>query len=68
MVKIEEIRKARNMSRQKLADSVGIKQTSVYRYERKGRIPDAIIAARMAKSLGCRVEDMVTEEEYRVAN
>lgn len=49
------------MSASELAKAAGITITSVYRYEYGMREPSVEIAARIAKALGCTVEDLIGE-------
>lgn len=67
-MRIEEVRKSKKMTRSELARAVGVEITSIYRYERNGRIPDVIIAAKIAKKLKCKVEDLLTKEDLMPAN
>ena len=58
MNRIRIIRHALGMSMNQLASAAGVTLISVYRYEVKDRIPDALTAIRMAKALGTTVEDL----------
>lgn len=60
-LKLEERRKAVQMTRRELSDAVGVTESSIFRYERVGRIPDIFVAVRMANALGCTVEDLVSD-------
>ena len=59
MIKIREMRKMRGMTVKELASAVGIKEVSVYRYERGMRIPTVDIALKFADALGCSINDLL---------
>lgn len=55
------------MSANELAKAAGITITSVYRYEYGMREPSVEIAARIARVLGCTVEDLIDEKGEKTA-
>lgn len=58
MNRIRLRRRALRMSMKELANAAGVTFVSVYRYEVKGRIPDALTAIRLARALRTTVEDL----------
>lgn len=67
MKNLREYRKRARMSANELAKAAGITITSVYRYEYGTREPSVEIAARIAKVLGCTVEDLIDEKGEKTA-
>ncbi len=59
MSKLEKRRKQKGLSRQQLADAVGVTYEAIGHYENGKREPKASILKRMAKVLGCRMEDLI---------
>ena len=59
MIAIKEIRKRLNMSQADLAEKLGTSVPTVSRYENGERSPDLEIAARIAKALGCKLDDLI---------
>lgn len=63
MNKIETLRRAANISRQTLADEVGVTVVSVFRYERGQQGLSLDMAAKIARALGVRVDDLIEEDK-----
>lgn len=59
---LEAIRKKKNLTRRQLAIATGITENSIFRYERKKRIPNVNTAAIIAKALDCTVDDLIRED------
>lgn len=59
MIAIKEIRKRLNMSQADLAEKLGTSVPTVSRYENGERSPDLETAVRIAKALGCKVDDLI---------
>lgn len=59
---MSEIRKARGLTQEALAEKVGITQAVVSRYESGDRFPKLTIAAKIAEALGCKVDDLIDKE------
>lgn len=59
-MEIEKIRLKKGLTRRELSMACGITESSIYRYERKGRIPDLVTAVKISKALGCRAEDLIS--------
>ena len=57
-MKLKEIREERNVTRQELADQVGVSVRTVGRWETGERLPDAARQERIAASLGVQVEEL----------
>jgi len=56
--RLEELRLARSLSRQELADSVGVHYQTMGYLERGEYSPSLALALRLAAALGCSVEDL----------
>ena len=59
MSKLEKRRKQKGLSRQQLADAVGVTYEAIGHYENGKREPKASILKSIAKVLGCRMEDLI---------
>ena len=59
MMKIEKRRLAKNMSRQQLADAIGESYEIILHYEKEVREPKTVTLMKIAKALGCRMNDLV---------
>ena len=59
-VELEKIRLKKGLTRRELSLASGVTENSIYRYERKGRIPDLITAIKLSKALDCKAEDLAT--------
>lgn len=60
MIAIKEIRKQRLLSQAELAALVDTTPSTISRYETGDRIPDLETAAKIAKALGCKVDDLIS--------
>ena len=58
---VKQYRQRAGLSQTQLADSVGIKRQAVYDIESGRYLPNTVVALRLAKCLGCRVEDLFAE-------
>lgn len=58
---IKEIRKAVGLSQEALAKESGVARISIARYEAGERIPNIETAARIAKALNCKVDDLLND-------
>lgn len=63
MVNIKQLRKAKGLTQQELAQNAGVSYLSIHRYESGERIPSVDIAARIAQALGCTVDDLINTQE-----
>lgn len=61
--RIEELRLAKGISRQELADAVGVHYQTVGYIERGEYSPSLVLALQIAKLLGTTVEDIFSLEE-----
>ena len=61
-MQIEAIRKKAGLSRRELALRSHVTENSIYRYERKNRLPELKIARRIAFVLGCTVDDLLEKD------
>lgn len=56
---IKRIRVQAGLSQESLAQAVGVSRVSIVRYETGERKPDLDIAAKIAKALNCKVDDLI---------
>lgn len=56
---IKEIREAAGMSQEALATASGVTRVSISRYESGERVPPLDIAARIARALNCKIDDLL---------
>ena len=63
MTEMRRIRKHLGMSVKELASVVGVAPMSIYRYEQGRRIPDIIVAAKIAKALNCTIDQLIGEKK-----
>lgn len=56
---IKKIRLQAGMSQESLALASGVSRISIIRYESGERFPDLETAARIAKALGCKLDDLI---------
>lgn len=56
---IKDKRIAINMSQEELAQASGVSRVAIARYEAGTRVPNIVIAARIAKALGCKLDDLI---------
>lgn len=61
--RIEELRNQRGFTRQELADAVEVHYQTIGYIERGEYSPSLVLALRIAKVLGAKVEDVFTLEE-----
>lgn len=57
---LKNIRKLQHMTQYELAKLVGITQAMVSHYETGRNTPDLETAAKIAKALGCKVDDLIS--------
>lgn len=62
MVKLRQFRKAKGLTQVELAQAARVSFMSIHRYEAGERIPSVDIADRIAKALGCTVDDLIDKE------
>lgn len=51
----------KQMTAEQLADKVNIHKMTLYRYEEGVRVPPLDVANKIAKALGCTVDDLLKE-------
>ncbi len=56
---VQRLRRERGWSQEELADRTGLHRTYISGIERGIRNPTVTILERLAKGLGCRIEDVV---------
>jgi putative molybdopterin biosynthesis protein len=55
---LKTARKTRGLSQSELAERVGVKRQAIYDMESNRYMPNTMVALRIAKELGCKVEDL----------
>ena len=63
MCNLRSARKAKGLSQSELAERVGVKRQAICEMETGRYVPNTSSALRMAKELGCRVEDLFVLDE-----
>lgn len=58
---IKELRLKAGISQESLAAATGVSRISIVRYENGERIPSLDVAARIAKVLDCKTDDLLKE-------
>lgn len=61
MNKLRAMRIQHGLSQEALAEAIGSTQECISRYENGERKPSIDIAARIARALGCKVDDLLTD-------
>ncbi|MFZ7125654.1 MAG: substrate-binding domain-containing protein [Desulfobacterales bacterium] len=59
---LKSVRQAKGVSQSQLADWVGVKRQAIYDIESGRYLPNTALALRLAKHLGCRVEDLFVDQ------
>lgn len=68
MSKLEQLRKNKGISQKMLAETLGVDQSTVSLWEKGKTFPRPAVAMRLAKALGCTIEDIYqTEDASRVS-
>ena len=62
-MELERLRVQKGMTRRALSLASGVTETSIWRYERRRRMPDARTAYRLCNALGCTIEEFLGTEE-----
>ena len=55
---LEELRKSASLTQQGLSESAGVSRTSINAIENGIYVPSTVLALKIAKTLGCKVEDI----------
>ena len=55
---LEEIRKSVGMTQLQLSESAGVSRKSINAIENGIYVPSTVLALKIAKTLGCKVEDL----------
>ncbi|MCM1276739.1 MAG: helix-turn-helix transcriptional regulator [Lachnospiraceae bacterium] len=63
--RVRELRRERNMTIEQFANAVGISKSSVGYYESRDRVPDIVIAGRMAEVLGVTADYLIGRSDAR---
>ena len=59
---LKQMRRSRGLSQARIAELVGVKRQAIYDIESGRYMPNTAVALRLARHLGCRVEDLFSEE------
>ena len=59
---IKEKRLVKQMTQEDLARASGVTRVAISRYENDERKPNVVVAIKIAKALGCTVDDLLAEE------
>lgn len=62
---LRELRKAKGMTMDELSKASGVSRVSINRYELGDRVPDIIIASKLARALGCQIEELISSDAGR---
>ncbi|MCR4643984.1 MAG: response regulator [Oscillospiraceae bacterium] len=57
--RIMKLREERGLSRNDLADELGVEISTVFRWEKGARLPDLVMLVRIVNVLGCEIEDLI---------
>jgi putative molybdopterin biosynthesis protein len=60
---VKQYRLTKRWSQEELADKIGIQRQAIYDIESGRYLPNTAIALRLARTFGCRVEDLFVEQE-----
>ncbi len=55
---LEELRKAAGLTQQELSESAEVSRKSINAIENGVYVPSTVLALKIAKTLGCKVEDL----------
>ena len=55
---LEELRKSADLTQQGLSESAGVSRKSINDIENGIYVPSTVLALKIAKTLGCKVEDI----------
>ena len=62
--RLKHMRKSKGLSQSQVAELVGVKRQAIYDIESGRYLPNTEVALRLARHLGCRVEDLFSEESH----
>ena len=62
MLKIRELRKAKGLTQQQLAEKVGVLNVSISNYERGAQMPDLLTTTKIAEALDVSVDTLLGTE------
>ena len=61
-VDIEKYRKERDLTRNELAELVGVTMPTIYRWENGDRLPDIVMLMKIARVLGVKYDKFMSED------
>lgn len=62
-LRIRELREAAGLTRKQLAEMSGVSEKCIYKYEKGLRGPWLPYVVDIARALGCKVDDLINDEE-----
>lgn len=62
--RLKQMRQSRGLSQSQVAELVGVRRQAIYDVESGRYLPNTEVALRLARHLGCRVEDLFSEEAH----
>ncbi len=63
---LKRLRREKGYSQSQLAELAGVRRQAIYDMESGRYVPNTAVALKMARHLGCRVEDLFAVEEQRI--
>ena len=63
--RLEELRKAKGLSQEELADALGVSRQTISSLEKGRYNPSILLAFRIARLFGLRIEDVFIDEEVQ---
>ena len=63
--RLEELRKTKGLSQEELADALGVSRQTVSSLEKGRYNPSILLAFRIARLFGLRIEDVFIDEEVQ---
>jgi transcriptional regulator with XRE-family HTH domain len=57
--RIMKRREERGLSRNDLADELGVEISTVFRWEKGTRLPDLVMLTHIVNILGCEIDDLI---------
>lgn len=59
---LKDMRIKKRMTLEELAKASGVSRVSINRYELGDRVPNVLIAKKLADALDCSIEDLISEK------
>jgi len=65
-IRLRELRAERKLTQGQIAQRLGVHRSYIARIEQGDRVPALEIAYRLARVLGCRMDDLINTESHNV--